>query len=305
MKFLIGIRCWDELVKQNRSYLLFEERSNGTFENFSHCQTYTDGSLEDHILLAQDYDTKEVSEINLSDYVHDCLNHKYNWSNDIVGITITYGSKDLLVNFEIYDTTNMRDKLRLSVLDLIYKGSYSETRVDLNEKVVNVLMPDLATTLAGGVVACTKYWDIYNPCSYGEFGNLKNENSVNLLTDLVMEYVKHGVCHCLTLVDNAHSHKLISSAEDLYKYLKSAVIIRKRGSDFTISLRCPIYEGKYAIAYKEMNWTLSRDMMNKILTYEAKLNILFPNYLSLDKVYNNRLDVKNWNLEELLNGKDA
>lgn len=305
MKYLIGIRCWNELVKQNRSYLLFEERSNGTFENFSHCQTYTDGCLEDHILIVQDYDTNEVSEVNLSDYVYGCLNHKYNWSNDIVGITITYGSKDLLVNFEIYDIANKRDKFRLAILDLIYKGVYSEARVDLDEKVVNVLMPDLATSLAGGVVACTKYWDIYNPCSYGEFDSYTNENSVNLLSDLVMEYIKYGVCHCLTLVDNTHSHKLIATAEDLYKYLKSAVVIIKSNDTFIISLRCPIYEGKYAIAYKEMNWTLSKEDFNKILIYEAKLNVLYKEYLKLDKVYNNRLDVKNWNLEEFLNGKDA
>ena len=304
MKFLIGIRCRNKLVKQNRRYLLFDEKSNGTFKNFSYCQTYTDGSLEDHILLAQDYDTKEVSEVNLSSYVYDCLNHKYNWNNDIVGITITYGSRNLLVNFEIYNISSMRDKLRLSVLDLIYKGIYSETRVNLNEKVVSVLIPNIATSLAGGVVACTKYWGIYNTCGYGDFDNAPRTGAVNLLADLVMEYIKHGVCHCLTLVDNTHSHKIVSSG-DLYGYLKSAVVINKRGSDFTISLRCPIYEDKYAIAYKEMNWTLSKELMDKILIYESKLNILYPNYLSLAKVYNNRLDVKNWNLEEFLNGKDA
>lgn len=304
MRFLVGLKCFDIDVTKSRCYLLFEDSSSNAFK-FKRCITYTNGHLEDHVLVVMDYDTKDISLINLKAYIDSCSQYHQNWVDSIVGVSITYTGSDLLVNYELFDISNLQDKYRLAVMNLIYSGKYFEKVVNMHEKVAHVLIPDLATSLAGGVVVCTKYWDAYNPCSYGEFDNDPNQAAVNLLADLVMQYLLYGACHVLTLVDNTHSHKLISTASDLYRYLKSAVIINKRGSDFIVSLRCPVYDGKYATAYKEMNWVLSENEFNKLLVTTTKLNVLNPDYLKLDRVFNNRLDVKNWNLEEFLNGKDA
>ena len=54
-----------------------------------------------------------------------------------------------------------------------------------------------------------------------------------------------------------------------------------------------------------MSWTISDKALNKILVYKTKISVLESDYLKLGRLYEDREDIKNWNLEEFLNGKDA
>ena len=113
MKYLIGIRCSDKVLEENRSYLLFEDVEKNAFNFCKPSGTYTNELMEEHFLVVRNYDTNKVSTINLLDYVRDYLDDKLDWTNDIVGITIVYTNKDLLVNFEMFDISNAQDKFRL------------------------------------------------------------------------------------------------------------------------------------------------------------------------------------------------
>lgn len=307
MKYLIGIRCPGKVLEENRSYLLFENSEKNAFNFCKPSGTYTNELMEEHCLAVKDYDTNKVSIINLSDYVRDYLGNKLDWTNDIVGITIVYTNKDLLVNFEMFDTSNAQGKFRLAVMNLIYNGDYSESVVPLKKKANWIkVSPHLASYLSGGVVACTACWENYDACNYGTADSETNMKSTNLLADLVMEYLKYGVCHCLTLIDNrTDALEVTAFSTRIYEILKSAVVIEKNNKNYVISLRLPIYRGSSVISYKNMSWTISDKALNKILVYKTKIYVLESDYLKLGRLYEDREDIKNWNLEEFLNGKDA
>lgn len=307
MKYLIGIRCLGNILEENRSYLLFEDVEKNAFNFCKPSGTYTNELMEEHFLVVRDYDTNKVSTINLLDYVHDYLDDKLDWTNDIVGITIVYTNKDLLVNFEMFDISNTQDKFRLAVMNLIYNGDYSESIVPLKKKANWIkVSPHLASYLSGGVVACTACWENYDACNYGTADSETNMKSTNLLADLVMEYLKYGVCHCLTLIDNrTDALELTAFSTRIYEVLKSAVVIEKNNKNYVISLRLPIYRGSSVISYKNMSWTISDKALNKVLVYKTKISVLESDYLKLGRLYEDREDIKNWNLEEFLNGKDA
>lgn len=307
MKYLIGIRCSGKVLEENRSYLLFEDVEKNAFNFCKPSGTYTNELMEEHFLVIRNYDTNEVSTINLSDYVSNYLDAKLDWTNDIVGITIVYTNKDLLVNFEIFDESSAQDKFRLAVMNLIYNGDYSESIVPLKKKADWIkVSPHLASYLSGGVVACTACWENYDACNYGTADSETNMKSTNLLADLVMEYLKYGVCHCLTLIDNrTDALEVTAFSTRIYEILKSAVVIEKSNKNFIISLRLPIYKGSSVVSYKNMSWTISDKSLNKILVYKTKIGILDSDYLKLGRLYEDREDIKNWNLEEFLNGKDA